>query len=836
MNSRTKISIISSLLILLISPVYSQALTKKQFTKAVQAADILFYYDEDYVKAAAQYQYLLNMFPDNSNLSAKLGICCLNIDGRKKEALKLLEKASGNIVSNDKDFTEDGDKASIDTYLYRAIAYHRNDSLQKAITLYTEAKKRLAGTELFKDEYIDNQIRDCRYALEMKKKPLTIISKLFAPWIREYPGACNPVLSKNDSVFIFTVKNEGKTRILCSYKTDKWNRPSDITQQLGGFDRFYSNSITGDGKLLIIYMDDGGDGNLYFSQRKDTTWTKIKSIGKPINTIYWQSHGFITPDGNSIYFSSNKPGGEGELDIWYSNKGADGKWEEPVNCGNVINTPYNEDTPFFDPETGALLFSSVGHISMGGYDVFRSVNRNGVWTNPTGMPFAFNNTDENTFFILNNNAPGFITSIYREQNGERNIYTLVAEDPADKITIAKGTISLQDGMRVNPKEVKIELFDLKKKTSTKSVPLADTSSFSVEVKPGDYQIFVAHSGYKTDTINLNIPLYFTGNLIAVEASLIPEKVYSGDFLSIKNILFEFNSFKLSDEAVNTLEILRSILTDYPELRIEIAGYTDAIGSTDYNRKLADKRAQSVINYLTEAGISRSRFDKKAFGESNFAAVNRNSDGSDNPEGRKYNRRTTFGIVDPQTGIVIRQDTYTPRHLRQQNSMKYSVVLTTSTVTVSKEKFQKLNIDERLFIKSMKVSSVNLYTIGVFYNKNDASRYLTYAKEKGFSDAYIVSQYEIISESESLLNPEEVSSQNSGNKVYTIQLHATRNPVKMNDFKGIEGVKEIVSEDGYYRYITGEYPTFSKAKEALNIFLESGYKDAFIRDLNLLIKK
>jgi len=835
MNIIIKISIISSLLIVLQSPLSSQPLTKKQFDKAVQAADIIFYYDEDYEKAAAQYQYLLTMFPDNSNLSAKLGICCLNIDGRKREALQLLEKASVNIVANDRDYIEYGDKAPLDTYMYRAIAYHRNDSLEKAITLFTDAKKRLAGTDLFKDEYIDNQIRDCKYAIEMKKKPLTIISKLFTPWIKEYPGACNPVLSKNDSVFIFTVKNEGKTRILCSYKTDKWNKPSDITHQLGGFDRFYSNSITGNGKLLIIYMDDGGDGNLYFSQRKDTTWTKIKSLGKPINTIYWQSHGFITPDGNTIYFSSNKPGGEGELDIWYSNKGADGKWEEPVNCGNVINTPYNEDTPFFDPETGALLFSSVGHISMGGYDIFRSVNRNGTWTNPTGMPFAFNNTDENTFFILNNNAPGFITSIYKEQNGERNIYSVVAEDPADKITIAKGTISLQDGMKVNPEQVKIELYDLKKRTSTKSIPLTDTSSFRVEVKPGDYQIFVVHSGYKPDTINLNVPLYFPGNLIAVKASLIPEKVYFGDFLSIKNILFEFNSFKLSDDAVNTLEILRSILSDHPDLRIEIAGYTDAIGSTDYNRKLAEKRAQSVINYLEDAGISRSRLDKKAFGESNFAAVNSNRDGTDNPEGRKYNRRATFGIIDPQTGIVIRQETYTPRHLRLQNSLKYSIVLTTSKGTISNGKFQNLKIDERLFIKSLKIDSVTFYTIGIFYSKNDASSYLAYAKEKGFNDAYIVSQYEINSESESLLNPDAVSRQIPGKKVYTIQLHATRIPVKVKEFKGIESVREIVSEDGYYRYITGEYDSLPKAKKDLTHILESGYKDAFIRDINLLIK-
>ena len=281
------------------SPLFSQVLPAKEFIKAVREADNFYYYDVDYEKAASKYEYLVNIYPDNCNLAAKLGICYLNLDGRKAEALKLLDKASSNVVTNDKEYKEYGEKAPLDTYMYRAIAYQKNDSLQKAITFFYDAKKRLAGTKTYREEYIDNQIRDCRYAIEMKKKPLTIISKLFAPWLNEYPGACNPVLAKNDSVFVFTVKKGIQTRILCSYKSGSWKRPVDITNQLGGYDRFYSNSITGDGRQLIISMDDGGDGNLYYSTRQDTTWTKIKSIGRPVNTIYWESDGFITPDGNT---------------------------------------------------------------------------------------------------------------------------------------------------------------------------------------------------------------------------------------------------------------------------------------------------------------------------------------------------------------------------------------------------------------------------------------------------------------------------------------------------------------------------------------------------------
>ena len=128
----------------------------------------------------------------------------------------------------------------------------------------------------------------------------------------------------------------------------------------------------------------------------------------------------------------------------------------------MINTPYDEGTPFFDVKTGTLLFSSNGFISIGGSDIFRSANRNGVWSNPTGLPYAFNTVDNNVFFIINNNTPGFITSFYNKNNNARNIYSVVALDPADKITTAIGSVSLQDGMSIDPKQIKILLSDLKK--------------------------------------------------------------------------------------------------------------------------------------------------------------------------------------------------------------------------------------------------------------------------------------------------------------------------------------------------------------------------------------
>jgi outer membrane protein OmpA-like peptidoglycan-associated protein len=453
------------------------------------------------------------------------------------------------------------------------------------------------------------------------------------------------------------------------------------------------------------------------------------------------------------------------------------------------------------------------------------------------MPYAFNNTAENTFFILNNNKPGFITSIYDDNTKSRNIYELIANDPADKITMAKGTITLQDGMATDPKEVHIWLVDSKKPASPKNIVLVDSTSFKFEIKPGDYLLFVSHTGYKTDTISLNIPLYFAGNYVSVNSSLIPDKVFGGEFLTINNILFGFDSYQLDQNAKSGLDILKSILTGYPELKVEVSGFTDVKGSKEYNRSLADKRAQAVINYLTESGTSSSRFIKKAYGKSNFIALNVNHDGSDNPEGRKYNRRVTFGIVDPRTGIIIRQEPYTPEHLRQPFSMRYSIVLLKSAKKVPPSYFSALTKDDLLFIRTIESDSLSMHALGVFYNKFDALKYLEYARTKGFDSAYILNQYELENESNTIINPKakRIALNKIDQKVYTIQLRATRNPLNINSmFSGLEEVNEVKTTDGLYKYYYGEYLELSKAKEALLSIKKLGYEDAFIRNLYLLM--
>jgi outer membrane protein OmpA-like peptidoglycan-associated protein len=839
MNTLIRKIVFLSLLILNLTSIsiLCQTQSNKEFIRAVQEADMAYYFNEDFEKAASLYESLIKDFPNNSNIAAKLGVCYLNIDGKKADALKLLEKASRNIVKSDNDYLEFGQKAPLDTWFYLAHAYHVNDSLDKAIALYKDLKRRIGSTEAFRTEYIENEIKACTYAREVEKNPVKISVDLFIPWLKDWIGATNPVISENDSIFVFTRKEGLENHVYCSFKTKGWQAPVDITSQLGNYENIYSNSITSGGDTLILYSDDGADGNLFVSYRKGTTWTKMRKLNKNINTKYWEAHGFITPNGKQLYFSSNRPDGFGELDILVSQREKDGTWGPPKNLGNTINTPYNDNNPFFNPLTGTLFFSSLGHNGLGGYDVYNSTLKNGKWGIPIGIPYPLNTTSDNTLFIEDPAGKGYIASMIEDKTQTRNIYRIIQEDlPSEKI-VAKGNVGLQDGMNIVPGLAEIRLSHADSSASWKKIEINDSGSFKFDTKPGDYLVQVKYAGYKTDTFNLNIPKTFTGKSLSVNTSMVPEKVISGDFLAIRNILFDFDSHSLNEQARIDLEKLKSLLNTYPELKIEVTGYTDVKGTPEYNIKLAERRADAVINYLTTNGTGTSRFIRKAIGAADYVAINTNPDGSDNYEGRKYNRRVTLGVINPQTGITIRQESYTPPRLRQPYSTRYNLVLLKTPEKSYPDYFSDFRMDELFFVRPVFIDSVYLYILGEFYERSEAESYLKFAREKGFTDSYIVNQYDIQEPQHQLMKQYESGGKRTSDiKIYIIQLRASKKPLSLNQFRSIEKVKEIRGNDGYYRYVFGEFEGFSKAKAALEMIQKSGYKDAFIKEYNILISQ
>ncbi len=827
-------TILLSLIIsfLFISVLKSQSISDKEFIKSIKVADQVFYFEEDYDKASAMYEALSKKYPQNSNILAKLGISYLNMDGKQSDALRTLEKASSNVAKNDEEFLEYGQKAPVDTWFYLAKAYHINDSLNRAIELYTKIRKNL-GSAVFRTDYVDKQIKACQYAIEMKKNVVRMASEIFIPWLKDFPGASFPVLSQNDSVFIFTLKEKDRNHIYCSFNNSGWEKPVDITNQLGGYGNICSNSMTARGDVMIVYMDDGTDGNLFISSRKGQTWSRVKKLNKNIDSKYWEAFGFITPDGKHLYFSSNRSGGYGDLDIWVSDINEDNNWGTAVNLGNTINTSFNENYPSFNQTSGVLIFSSEGHSGMGGYDIFSSIKKNRTWTVPIGFPYPVNSTSNELNFIEDPGHKGLIASIVDKQTNVRNIYRIQTSDKAADKIIANGSVGLQDGMNLIPDLAEVKLSSSDTLQKNEKIIINEKGDFKFNSKPGEYLLQVRYPGYKTDSIHLIIPEAFSGRSISVSSSMIPDKVYSGDFLSIKNILFDFDSDSLNTKALYELGKVISILNNYPELKIEVRGYTDIKGTTDYNFRLAQRRTRAVIDYFISNGISASRFTEKAIGASDFVAINSNPDGTDNPEGRQYNRRVSLGIINPQTGISIIQESYTPAGLRESSSMRFNIVLLKTSEKYYPDYFSDFSMDELLFVRPVLKDTVYIYVMGEFHDISDAESYLIYARKKGFNDAYIVNSYEVQEPDHSLLQKPVSKRITSEEHFYTIQLSATRTPLKSESFSLGTKVVEKKGKDGWYRYIFGEFDGFAKAKTALDSLQQSGQKNAFIKDINLL---
>jgi hypothetical protein len=169
-------------------------------------------------------------------------------------------------------------------------------------------------------------------------------------------------------------------------------------------------------------------------------------------------------------------------------------------------------------------------------------------------------------------------------------------------------------------------------------------------------------------------------------------------------------------------------------------------------------------------------------------------------------------------------------------MKYSIILKKTAEKLQPEYFDKLELDAKLFIRTVPIDSIYIYTVGLFYNKPDAIKYLAYAKGKGYHDAYIINHYDLNKVTKEAARLIPVVSGTPGSKIYTIQVKASINSLNMRLFRDIRDIRELFSEDGYYRYISGEYNQLSKAKEALMTIRNAGFSDAFIRELNLLINK
>jgi len=424
------------------------------------------------------------------------------------------------------------------------------------------------------------------------------------------------------------------------------------------------NSVSADGNILVIfgtYKGALGGGDNFYAEKTSSGWSEIKPFPKPLNSTYWECDGFLTADGKSFLFTSDRKGGAGEFhrggyffhggydgntDIYVSVK-TDSGWGEPINLGTIINSPYAERSPFLHPDGKTLYFSSDAHYGLGGLDVFKTVRLNDSswteWSEPVNLGKDINTSvNDIAYKISTDGNLAYFTSDRPGGKGGYNIYSITLPEkakPDKNVFTVSGKVTDEND---NPLDAGISWFNLslnKYAGSLKSDP--ETGDYTITLTVSSkYSYYAEKQGYYSVSHDIDLTEEKSFGEMTVNIKLVSVKSLqeSETPLKLNNIYFDFDRYELKLESFSELDRVYKFLNDNPEIKVEISAHTDAVGSDEYNLELSQQRAESVVNYLITKGINSDRLIAKGYGESQPVADN------EIEEGKALNRRVEMKIV------------------------------------------------------------------------------------------------------------------------------------------------------------------------------------------------
>jgi tetratricopeptide (TPR) repeat protein len=378
-------------------PIYAQE--NKDLQESFLEAEY-FLMNEDYSDALTYYLQLYEKLPDNANLAYCVGVCYLNIPSKKNLSVDFLVNASKNMSAKHKEGSLSQTTAPYDALFELGKAYRINFRFDKAKETFTRYLATLLPDDHENIDFVKHEIGVCETAKDLISKPVAFSEENIGELFNDEKDNFNPIISTDGKSFAFMVSLKFYDAVMFSRIVNgKWSAPLNITPELQSDGDFYISCLSADGKLLFLSKDDDENSDIYVSSYEGNHWTKTVRLNKNINTRHWESHAFISEDGNRLIFASDRPGGFGGLDLYLSRK-TDGDWGPAVNLGPEINTPFNEDRPFLINSGKTLFFSSQGHENIGGYDIFRSdIQTNGLWSIPKNLGYPFNTPDDDIYFM-----------------------------------------------------------------------------------------------------------------------------------------------------------------------------------------------------------------------------------------------------------------------------------------------------------------------------------------------------------------------------------------------------------------------------------------------------
>jgi outer membrane protein OmpA-like peptidoglycan-associated protein len=591
-----------------------------------------FFEAKNYEKALPYFLTALSSGSKDPLINYKTGICYQKSRELKDQlsAIPYFEKA----IINEK---------PIPVILYNELGelYLKNEQVDKALAHFHKYKE-LTKVDPKAQALAKWNMEVCNNALIFMSTPRNVQIKSFPGTINTSSTEYNPVVSADESVMAYTAlrPNRGRTRtnerfieeILITYnKAGSWSEP--VVVPVSEEYNVGTAGISPDGQKMIVFyggLDD--QGSLYQINKNGDEWSKPAVLANSLNSPYLESTASITPDGKTIYFASNRPGGKGGMDIWKIEMKPDKTWSQPINLGGEINSKDNEDAPFIHPNQRTLFFTSDGHSTMGGRDIFQSQFSNGKWTRPENMGYPINTTaNDNYFTLLADGTRAYFSSDRKGGNGSQDIYYLDMPDNASSIplTMIKGKVI--NGETGKPMLTKMYVIDNDTKKELQFVydPDPKTGNYLIILPPNkNYDIIIESEGFLPYTLNVNVPnqTHFYELYQKISLKTIKQfDVVVGQEVQVKNAFYETDQeVKAEIRKSHESKLIKSGEVDVYDLMLDLMASGDKEG-IDYLVQLIEQsdgvdeiNFDEIQNNKVEAAVrsyyydesDESKFEKK----------------------------------------------------------------------------------------------------------------------------------------------------------------------------------------------------------------------------------
>ncbi|TND07426.1 MAG: tpn50 [Bacteroidetes bacterium] len=466
----------------------------------------------NYDEALEEYLDLLEKEPKSEKYNYRVAVCYLNTNINKAKAIPYLE-----IVTRQTKYEPDA------LYLL-GRAYHFAYRLDDALKAYNKFKEGAKGTPENLAE-VDHEIQNCYNAKELLKYPLNVTFENLGPNVNSSYSDYYPFVPADESSITFSTRRPegGNLRnadgsyyaavFNATVKDGAFTRAKNIGAPISndkGNVEVIGLSSAGD-RILVYYDNIDGSGDIYLSEIDKTKgyFKKPVKLDDNVNSAKgYEIAASISSDGNTIYFASDRAGGQGGTDIFMSKRLPTGKWGPPVNLGTEINTKMDEDFPSLSPDGKTLYFSSKGHTSMGGYDIFKAElnEETGKFGSVKNLGYPINTPEDNSNFCISENGRyGYIAAMREGGLGDYDIYRVTFNDVEPRYSVISGTLSAENKTPFSYSDVFITVTNMKNAELVGNyVPNANSGRYVIILPPGEYSMTVETPGFKEITEKLSI--------------------------------------------------------------------------------------------------------------------------------------------------------------------------------------------------------------------------------------------------------------------------------------------------------------------------------------------